>query len=305
MSKVSNILRMILILQNKKTVKIKDLSLELEVTPRQIRRYKDDLEQIGIYIESETGKHGGYTLSMDAIPFNIFDELSISLFSTMFKDASINDLKMILNDMRILKLESNDVDFFRDITRFHDIKHYITILKSINNKNVIAMKYIIKNQMSIDKQICPYFFFKKYDIYYLAGTDCIDQKFKYFRLSKIDDIKILEEIFEKDQKLEETEKEKVFYNSGVFIRNDLIEVHLLIENDLKEVLFEIFEGKIMCHEHNENKLHCILSIGNFVEIRHKILGFGSKIEVIYPESYRKDVLNEVKAMRKIYERGTQ
>ena len=50
MSKLSNILVLLQILQNKRKYSIKELSEKLEVTPRMVRKYKEELEYAGIYI---------------------------------------------------------------------------------------------------------------------------------------------------------------------------------------------------------------------------------------------------------------
>ena len=51
MSKLSNVLMMLQLLQNKRKYSIKELAEKLEVSPIMIRQYKDELEYAGIYIE--------------------------------------------------------------------------------------------------------------------------------------------------------------------------------------------------------------------------------------------------------------
>lgn len=62
MSKIANMLNMLKILKDNQIHSINELSNKLEVTPRMIRRYKDELDQTDIYIKSYTGKYGGYQL---------------------------------------------------------------------------------------------------------------------------------------------------------------------------------------------------------------------------------------------------
>lgn len=62
MSKVANMLNMLQILKDKKIHSIKELAEKIEVSQRMIRQYKLELEQAGIYINSTTGKYGGYQL---------------------------------------------------------------------------------------------------------------------------------------------------------------------------------------------------------------------------------------------------
>lgn len=63
MSKISNILLMIEYLTSGKKYSIKELSEKLEVSPRMIRVYKDELEKAGIYVDTIKGPYGGYVLN--------------------------------------------------------------------------------------------------------------------------------------------------------------------------------------------------------------------------------------------------
>ncbi len=61
-SKVSNVLTMLEYLSSGKKYSIQELSDLLEVTPRMIRVYKEELEKAGIYVDSIKGPYGGYVL---------------------------------------------------------------------------------------------------------------------------------------------------------------------------------------------------------------------------------------------------
>lgn len=65
MSKVANMLNMLQILKDEKVHSIQDLSEKIEVSERMIRQYRVELEQAGIYINSTTGKYGGYQIEKE------------------------------------------------------------------------------------------------------------------------------------------------------------------------------------------------------------------------------------------------
>ena len=65
MSKISNVLMMLEYLSTGKKYSIKELSDKLEVSPRMIRIYKDELEKAGIYIDTIKGPYGGYVLNQN------------------------------------------------------------------------------------------------------------------------------------------------------------------------------------------------------------------------------------------------
>ena len=65
MSKLGNALTMIELLSSGKKYSIQELADILEVTPRMVRSYKDDLEKSGIYIDTIRGPYGGYVLNQN------------------------------------------------------------------------------------------------------------------------------------------------------------------------------------------------------------------------------------------------
>ena len=65
MSKVANMLNMVQILKDEKIHSIQELAERLEVSERMIRQYKVELEQVGIYLNSITGKYGGYQIEKE------------------------------------------------------------------------------------------------------------------------------------------------------------------------------------------------------------------------------------------------
>ena len=65
MSKISNVLTMLEYLSSGRKYSISELSEKLEVSPRMIRVYKDEIEKAGIYIDTIKGPYGGYVLNQN------------------------------------------------------------------------------------------------------------------------------------------------------------------------------------------------------------------------------------------------
>ncbi len=78
MTKLSNTIMLLRLLQNGKKYSIKELAEKIEVSPRMIRQYKNELEYAGIYIESIRGPYGGYYLNQNVkLPENMNKPISI------------------------------------------------------------------------------------------------------------------------------------------------------------------------------------------------------------------------------------
>lgn len=65
MSKISNVLMMLEYLSSGRKYSIAKLAERLEVTPRMIRVYKEEIEKAGIYIDTVKGPYGGYVLNQN------------------------------------------------------------------------------------------------------------------------------------------------------------------------------------------------------------------------------------------------
>ena len=63
MGKIGAALNMVMLLQNNGKMKIEEIARELEVSNRQVQEYKSELEQAGIFINSQSGKYGGYSIA--------------------------------------------------------------------------------------------------------------------------------------------------------------------------------------------------------------------------------------------------
>lgn len=101
MSKLSNMLSMLQLLQNGRKYSIKELSSKLEVSERMVRKYKEELEMAGILIDTIKGPYGGYVLNRDFnMPYLNLDDNDIDTITESI--ASINDdnLKSKLVDIR-------------------------------------------------------------------------------------------------------------------------------------------------------------------------------------------------------------
>lgn len=162
MSKISKNIKMLDILSSGKKYTCKELAELLEISPRMIRVYKDELEKEGIYIDTYYGKNGGYQLkSKIELPTILFNQHDIEL---------INSLKMKLTDkddlnkidelknkiLTYCNLVDNKYDFLDESKKY--ILEYVkdSILKNKAIKIEYYSKGILKNRTVHPKQIYLY-----------------------------------------------------------------------------------------------------------------------------------------------------
>lgn len=162
MSKISKNIKMLNILSSGKKYTCKQLSELLEISPRMVRTYKDELEKEGIYIDTFLGKEGGYQLrSKIELPSILFNENDITIINSLIeKNNDKDDLKKlnnikqkITNYCRIV----NDDNVFLDEPKMEILE---CIKKAITDNKSVKIKYyskgIEKQRIIYPKQIYIY-----------------------------------------------------------------------------------------------------------------------------------------------------
>ena len=156
MSKLSNSLLMIEYLSSGRKYSIKELSDKLEVSPRMIRVYKDEIEKAGIYVETIKGPYGGYVLNQN-----------------------INIPKRFITPKEI-KVDNKEI--------------YNLINKCIKEKNKCYIEYYSKDRKEISKRIIhPYDLILYGDEWGVAAYCELKNDIRHFYLNRIKDIKKLNE----------------------------------------------------------------------------------------------------------------
>lgn len=158
MSKISNVLNMIEYLSTGKKYSISELASKLEVTPRMVRVYKDDLEKAGIYIDTIKGPYGGYVLNQN-----------------------INVPKRFITPNEI---------------NIKDKNLYNLINKSIKEKRKCLIEYYSKNKESISKRIIyPYDLILLGNEWGVAAYCELKDEIRHFYINRIKSINLLENFY--------------------------------------------------------------------------------------------------------------
>ena len=156
MSKLSNTITLLRLLQNGKKYSIKELSKIIEVSPRMIREYKNELELAGIYIESIRGPYGGYYLNQDIkLPENT-------------------------NKSKSIPIENKE--------------YYNLLSKAISNRNKCYIEYYSKEHDSITKRVIRPYELLVLDKEWGVAAFCEKkQEIRHFYLNRINILNILNE----------------------------------------------------------------------------------------------------------------
>ena len=158
MSKISNVLLMIEYLSTGKKYSIAELSEKLEVTPRMIRVYKDEIEKAGIYIDTIKGPYGGYVLNQN-----------------------VNVPKRFITPNTI---DMNNREYFNLINR------------AIKEKRKCYIEYYSKERKKVTTRVIhPYDLILLGNEWGVAAYCEVKDEIRHFYLNRIKEIKLLENFY--------------------------------------------------------------------------------------------------------------
>lgn len=200
MSKVSNVLTMIELLNTGRKYSIKELSQELEVSERMIRVYKEELDKCGIYVDTIKGPYGGYVLNQSVrMPLRKFNKKDFELLNKYIELESDMDLKnklVILQD-KIKgvyigsKQDENELNL-KDET----LKKYNILTRAIKEKRKVKIKYYSYGKGENTRIIDPANMFLFQDGWYCAAFCELRKDIRHFELRRIIEYELLDEKFE-------------------------------------------------------------------------------------------------------------
>lgn len=200
MSKVSNVITMLGLLQTGKKYSINELSNKLEVSERMIRVYKEDLEKAGIYIDTIMGPYGGYVLNqsvrMPVRKFKLKDAKLLDEYITSEKDKKKREELIILQDkIRGVysgsKQEENELNLKEE-----NGKKYNLLTKAIREKRKVKILYYSYGKGENERIIDPAEMFLFQDGWYCVAFCEKKQDIRHFELKRIIKCELLNEKYE-------------------------------------------------------------------------------------------------------------
>lgn len=158
MSKISNVLTMIEYLSSGRKYSISELSEKLEVTPRMIRVYKDEIEKAGIYIDTIKGPYGGYVLNQN-----------------------VNVPKRFITP--------NDVNI-------ENREFYNSVNRAIKEKRKCFIEYYSKDRSKVSERvICPYDMILLGNEWGVAAYCEVKEEIRHFYINRIKSINLLDKFY--------------------------------------------------------------------------------------------------------------
>ena len=198
-------LKMIKILKDEKIHNMKDIAEKIEISPRMVKQYKNELEQAGIYIESKRGINGGYSLNKELNNIDIgltYQELiKLKEIEQYFNDDQ-DFKKIIVKIIESYEKNINEADL-KKINRIQELGKinlkdtYLSLRKAINRKNKVKIKYYSNDSGLNDRVIHPAEMFYYLEEWYVAAFCEKRNDIRLFKLNDIQEYEILDDKYEK------------------------------------------------------------------------------------------------------------
>lgn len=293
----SRLFRILYYILEKGKVTANELSEKFEVSVRTIYRDIDVISSAGIPIYATQGKGGGIEIADDFV-------LKKSLLSEKEQEQILVALKGLegINKQYENELLTKLSAFFKikntnwievDFTNWQKDNEYDELFNDIKsaiiNKNIISFKYFSSNEKETSREVKPIrLLFKGWDWY--VYTFCLlRNEFRYFKLSRIRDLKILDENFEDS------------YEDVVLIKKMEYKdtVHVKLKFDRK-VAFRVYDEMGDIKEDEEGNLYAEIELPNDYNLYNYIFSFGESVEVLEPIEIRNNIRDMINKMSRIY-----
>ena len=195
---------MIKILKDEKIHNMKDIAEKIEISPRMVKQYKNELEQAGIYIESKRGINGGYSLNKELNNIDIgltYQELiKLKEIEQYFNENQ--DFKKIIGkiiesyEKNINEADLKKINRIQELGKINLKDTYLSLRKAINRKNKVKIKYYSNDSGLNDRVIHPAEMFYYLEEWYVAAFCEKRNAIRLFKLNDIQEYEILDDKYE-------------------------------------------------------------------------------------------------------------
>ncbi len=249
--KINRLLEITILLINKGTVTAKELAEKFEVSTRTIYRDVDVLSCAGVPVFTSKGNGGGisllenYSLNKALISENEIESLMLALKT--LQATKYPEIDTILDKIGAIfkNADSQDwvyIDFSPWGSRPNEYNKFANIKKAILQRRSISFDYVNADGARSQREIEPMRLIFKGLAWYLWGYCKARADFRTFRISRMKNVRISNEVFERkkldekkpqaDEKPEKLVSLKLkFYPQALYRLYDDFDDELIIRND--------------------------------------------------------------------------
>ena len=228
----SRVLTVLELIQSRPSITGPELAERLEMDVRTVRRYITHLQDVGIPVEANIGRYGGYRLRPGfKLPPLIFTEeeataIMLGLLASTWLEigqsavaiegalAKVSRVLPMRARERLEAVTSHLVLFPHNQQARPDASLLIDLSGAIHASQRIEIDYRSLHNEVTHRKVEPYGITGWKGHWYLGGYCCLRQDYRSFRLDRIQQVQILSETFEKAENFDFEVYVKEQYNTA-------------------------------------------------------------------------------------------
>lgn len=294
--RLERLLGMTLELMAKKRVTATELAAKFEVSVRTVYRDVELINMAGIPVASFTGADGGFEL-MDGyfLTRQHFSVDDLSVIYTLLKamegsmgGAVAPAMRKLVSLHPGLASEGSREAVILSMSAAESERDRIRrLFQAIRQSRIVRLAYTSASGTPSERSVEPGNLLWEKGVWYLEGYCRSCRGKRYFRISRITELEIMEETFIPQPLLDEPEQEEV---QG-------IQAHLRFDLSVRTRVLEQFPGE--CAYQGD----CVEVRTTFYKKEYAlsvITSYGTNVEIISPDDLQRDVIAHIEATRQHY-----
>lgn len=300
--KINRLTEIILILLNKKNITAKELADKFQVSIRTIYRDIETLSSSGVPVYMNKGKGGGIFLledfSINKAILSENDKHSLTLALKALSSIQYPEVNSIINKVGFIKNKNNeeewiDIDLSRWGSKLKKYDKFTKVKDAILNNQLIEFTYVNSLANKSIRKVEPNKLIYKGQSWYLYGYCRLKKDFRLFKISRIKDLILKEEVFEK-RSIDSIESNMMEQNV-----ENIVKLKLKVKREALYRLFDDFDEESII-DNNDGTYEVNIEFPENDWLYGYILSFGPYVEVLEPAHIRNIVLQRMKETIKIY-----
>ncbi|HEY8389997.1 MAG TPA: YafY family protein [Clostridia bacterium] len=299
--KINRLLEIVILLLNRGTITAKELANRFQVSIRTIYRDIDVLSLAGVPVLTNKGNGGGISLlenySFNKTLLSEHESETLLLALKTLQATKYPEINLILEKISAVykHVNSSDwvhIDFSPWASRPNEFNKFIEIKKAILDRKRISFDYINSMGDKSSRVAEPMKMIFKGQAWYLLAYCNIKNDFRTFKISRIKNVKVSNEEFERRQYIEKNKDD--FQNAQSFISLKL--------KFYPQVLYRLYDDfdEEMLQKNNDGSYIVQVELPEDEWVYGYLLSFGSFVEVLEPQHIRDIIADRAKKLLQYY-----
>lgn len=302
--KIERLYAITLYLLNHGRTSASELAEYFEVSVRTIQRDIDSLCLAGIPVVAITGAAGGYEISerfqLDK-QFATSDDYSYILTALQGLVSATNDLKakQVLDKISSVT-KANDNGIILDFSILHEgDENKLQILQSaVINKRVVSFTYTNNDNETRTHSVEPLAVIYRWFAWYLFAYSRIKDDYRSYKLVRMNDLKVTDEVFMKEHESAETILRKTDKEDS----RKYTEITVKCQESARSRVTEYLKGNVIEELPNGNAMMKFTVVENEQFWIGTLLSLGGSVEVVEPKEVRERLLDAAGQIVSLYKK---